>query len=64
MVDLGIDLDAIAVKPLDDVVAAFVKAFEALTASISAKRAKLPAGKTTLAANLRAYQPQGDAVPA
>ena len=57
LAELGIDLDAIAAKLLDDGVAAFVKAFEALTASVAAKREKLLAGQATLAANLGAYQP-------
>ena len=38
---LGIDLDAIARKLLDDGVGVFVKAFETLMASIAAKREKL-----------------------
>ena len=44
LTELGIDLDAITSKVLDEGVAAFAKSFEGLIASIAAKRRGLPDG--------------------
>ena len=58
---LGVDLDAIANKLLNEGVAAFVQSFETLTASIAGKREKLLAGRKALTASLGGYQPAVDA---
>jgi len=59
--ELGINLDAVTQKLQDDGVAAFVKAFEALMASISAKRDKLLADWNFQTFHLGDYQNAVDA---
>jgi transaldolase/glucose-6-phosphate isomerase len=59
--DLGVDLDAITQKLLDDGVAAFAKSFEALMASIAEKQDKLQAGWEPLSVALGEYQSPVDA---
>jgi transaldolase/glucose-6-phosphate isomerase len=60
LADLGVDLDDITRKLLDDGVAAFAKSFEALLGSIAEKRERmLPGGQRP--ASLGAYQAAVDA---
>jgi len=54
--DLGVDLDAITQKLLDDGVASFAKSFESLMASIAEKRNRLLTDWQPSSANLGAYQ--------
>ncbi len=61
LADLGLDLDFITQKLLDDGVAAFAKSFEALMASISEKCERLLAGWKHQEATLGAYQTKVDA---
>lgn len=61
---MGVDLDAIAGRLLDDGVAAFSRSFETLLASVAAKREKLLAVRPVLPASQVAFQPRADAVPA
>jgi transaldolase/glucose-6-phosphate isomerase len=58
--DLGIDLDQVTQKLLDDGVAAFAKAFDDLMQSIAGKRARLLAGWAKVIAQLGDYQPKVD----
>ena len=60
--ELGISLDAITQKLLDDGVAAFEKSFETLMASIAEKRERLLAEWQPVSANLGSYQPAVDGV--
>ncbi|KPL23644.1 MAG: hypothetical protein AMJ93_04210 [Anaerolineae bacterium SM23_84] len=61
LAELGIDLDAITEKLQDDGVAAFVKSFEGLMASIAEKRERLLVGWQHITATLGTYQPAVDA---
>jgi transaldolase/glucose-6-phosphate isomerase len=61
LADLGVDLDAITRKLLDDGVAAFAKSFEALLGSIAEKRERLLAARQHHSASLGAYQARVDA---
>lgn len=64
LAELGIDLNAIAAKLLDDGVAAFVKSFETLMASIAARRETLLAGRQARTVELGAHQPAAQALMA
>ncbi len=64
LAELGIDLDAIAGKLLDDGVAAFARSFETLLASVAAKRETLLAASQAHPVGQGAHQPQGDVAPA
>lgn len=59
--DLGVDLDAITRRLLDDGVDAFARSFDALMASIKEKCERLRAGWRHQSAALGAYQPTVDA---
>ncbi len=61
LAELGIDLDAITENLQDDGVAAFVKSFEGLMASIAEKRERLLVGWQHSTATLGTYQPAVDA---
>ena len=61
LVELGVDLDGITQQLQDDGVAAFARSFEALLASIAAKRDRLLAGRQQFSASLGEYQPAVDA---
>lgn len=56
LADLGIDLDHITRKLLDDGVAAFAQAFDALLESIAQKRARILAEQPQLVTRLGPYQ--------
>jgi transaldolase/glucose-6-phosphate isomerase len=58
--ELGVDLDAITQKLLDDGVASFAKSFESLMHSITHKRERLLAGWQHQSASLGAYQKRVD----
>jgi transaldolase len=58
--DLGVDLDAITRRLLDDGVATFARSFDALMASIKEKCERLRAGWRHQSAALGAYQPTVD----
>jgi transaldolase/glucose-6-phosphate isomerase len=58
LTELGIDLDAVTQKLLDDGVAAFAKSFESLIASIARKRAQLRFSGQGFSASLGRYQPE------
>jgi len=56
LAELGIDLDAITHKLLDDGVASFAQSFQSLMDSIAEKRERLLTGWQHMVANLGAYQ--------
>ena len=56
LAELGIDLDAITQKLLDDGVASFAQSFQSLMGSIAEKRARLLTGWQRLTASLGVYQ--------
>ncbi|HIE25766.1 TPA: bifunctional transaldolase/phosoglucose isomerase [Candidatus Poribacteria bacterium] len=60
LAELGVDLDAITEKLLDDGVAAFAKSFESLMASITEKRNQLRTDWRPSLAKLGAYQTEVD----
>ncbi len=57
LAELGIDLDAVTQKLLEDGVAAFAKSFEALINSIARKRAQFQLSGQGFSASLGRYQP-------
>ena len=61
LAELGVDLDAITQKLQDDGVAAFVKSFESLMASVAEKRERLQTGQALMQASLGPYQARVDA---
>lgn len=58
---LGIDLDEVAQRLLDEGVRAFIKSYEALLLSIEEKQARLKKSSKTFRASLGPYQEQVDA---
>ena len=57
---IGINLDEITQKLLDEGVAAFIKSFETLMGSITEKHTKIQASWQLISANLGSYQPAVD----